>query len=224
MFALPRRVSPYKYCRLSSSAFAFSHPADMWSQEPCVDFELPYRCTCIQLQESDRGRAPREGRRGCYKHPPQAGWVRGHYVQSEEVSGNTESRRRLNQSWLEQVVICGRITCERSFCPLIERRWRVGIRNGYWSTVALSASTPMTRQCNLPWSRKVQRCWWVFRPLYSHLYSLYNFGFVIPHWRLYTFSSFALKKIKTFSEWTKTCENKQQVLFLFYYFYVNILY
>lgn len=38
------------------------------------------------------------------------------------IMADTEGRRRLNQSRLEQVVICGRITCERSFCPLIERR------------------------------------------------------------------------------------------------------
>lgn len=106
-----------------------------------------------------------------------------HNVQSEEVSSNTECRRKLKHSRLEQVVICGRITCERSFCPLIERRWRVGIRNGYWLMVALSASTLMTRQCNLTWSREVQRCWWVFRVPYSHLYSLYLLNFVILHQR-----------------------------------------
>lgn len=97
------------------------------------------------------------------------------------IMADTEGRRRLNQSRLEQVVISGRITCERSFCPLIERRWRVRIRNGYWSTVTLSASTLMTRQCNLTWSKKVQRCWWVFRVLYSYLYSLHHLNFVILH-------------------------------------------
>lgn len=139
----------------------------------------------IQLQERDRSREHIVN-----INPAPSSWLSGSPAdimysrrRLAVILADTEGRRRLNQSRLEQVVICGRITCERSFCPLIERRWRVRIRNGYWSMVALSASTLMTRQCNLTWSRRVQRCWWVFRVLYSHLYSLYHRNFVILHQR-----------------------------------------
>lgn len=81
----------------------------------------------------------------------------------EKKIKRTEGWRRLSQPILEHALICGKITCERIFSSLIERRWRVRIRNGYWSMDTLSASTLKTRQCNLTWSRKVQRCWWGFQ-------------------------------------------------------------
>lgn len=59
-------------------------------------------------------------------NPAPSSWLSGapanimHSQRRLVVLAHTEWRRRLNQSRLEQVVICGRITCERSFCPLIE--------------------------------------------------------------------------------------------------------
>lgn len=107
-------------------------------------------------------------------HSP-AGWAVGcytqHTMQSEEVSRNTgrhwgggEDCNEGMNGWLS----VAESLVKGSFCPLMQRRWWVRIRNGYWSTAALSALTPMTTQCNLTWTRKVQRCWWVFRVLYSH--------------------------------------------------------
>lgn len=112
---------------------------------------------------------------------------------------DTEGRRHLNQSSLEQVIIWGRIICERSFCPLIKRRWRLKIRNGYWSMVALSVPTLMTRQCNLMCSGGVQRCRWVFRELYFQLYSSYPLNFVILH-----SSAFHLTPVLTYGQSLKS--------------------
>lgn len=173
MFALPHCDLPCKYhCQLSLSTFAFSHPSHrrptpntrtlsrLWTSHRCSCRQLPKRLR----QKKNQKQRSRESIINMIPVPSH--WVSGRLADimyTQRLVGSKQCRKGQIEWGPEHVVICGRITCERSFCPLIEKRWRVRIRNGYWSIVTLSASTLITRQCNLTWPRKVQRCWWFFR-------------------------------------------------------------
>lgn len=169
-----------------------SHPSHTTA---CIGFKLHTYATVSQASREDQAETVR----------PPPGSMGGQETCGSRLAvilTDTEGRRHLNQSRLEQVIIWGRIICERSFCPLIKRRWRLKIRNGYWSMVALSVPTLMTRQCNLMCSGGVQRCWWVFRELYFSVVQFISSQFCYPafigipsHTCSYLWSEFKIKPV-----------------------------
>lgn len=83
-----------------------------------LNFIQMYKVTC-------EGRSREPGRHNKAVLHTHRGWVVDimySWKRLALIMADTEEWRRLNQPRLEQVVICGSITSERSFCPLIEKR------------------------------------------------------------------------------------------------------
>lgn len=142
------------------------------------------------------------------------GWQASRHVHCGQVSNNT------NRQWwgetLKPIIdwtggyLC-RITFERFFCPLIKRRWMVKIRNGYWSMVALSAPTLMTRQCNLIWSRRCKGADG-FSEYFIFIYTVYIISILLSCIHRQSISCLWLDLIKFFFKMKKrTLQNILQI-------------